>query len=154
MDLTTGSGIFSVVAGLQEATGIAVDINPEAVKNAEENFLRYGAKMEAVQSDLFEKVPNQHFDQIFVNGPFFEGDVNDSLDYACYGSRVFLERLFSGARAYLKPAGKILIVLSEWSDLEFFEKTVKKNAFKSSLRDTRKSDDGERKYRLYEVEIA
>lgn len=154
LDLTAGSGIFSVIAGLQGATGIAVDVNPVAVKNAEENFLRYAVKMEAVQSDLFEKVPNQQFDQIFVNGPFFEGDINDPLDYACYGARIFLDRLLSGARTYLKPSGRIQIVLSEWSDLEFFEKTVKKNGFKSSLRDTRKSDDGERKYRLYGVEIA
>ena len=59
LDLTTGSGIFSVIAGLQEASGIAVDINPEAVKNAEENFSRHGVKMKAIQSDLFEKVQLQ-----------------------------------------------------------------------------------------------
>ena len=153
LDLTTGSGIFSVIAGLQGASGIAVDINPEAVKNAEENFLRYDVKMKAVQSDLFERVPNEQFDQIFVNGPFFEGDINEPLDYACYGARTFLDRLFQGTRFYLKPQGKMLIVLSEWSDLEYFEDSIKKNGFKSSLQDTRKSDDGERKYILYDVQI-
>lgn len=151
LDLTTGSGIFSVIAGLQGASGIAVDINPDAVKNAGENFLKYGIKMQAVQSDLFEKVPNEQFDQIFVNGPFFEGGINDPLDNACYGARTFLEKLFSGTRTKLKPLGKMLIVLSEWSDLEYFEETVRKYSLKSFLRDTRKSDDGERKYRLYEI---
>jgi len=153
LDLTTGSGIFSVIAGLQGASGIAVDINQEAVRNAEENFLRYGVKMKAVQSDLFEGVPNEQFDQMFVNGPFFEGDINDPLDYACYGARTFLDRLFRGTKSYLKRSGKMLIILSEWSDLDYFEDSVKKNGLKSSLRDTRTSDDRERKYRLYEVGI-
>ena len=38
LDLTTGSGVFSVIAGLQGASGWAVDINPVAVQNANENF--------------------------------------------------------------------------------------------------------------------
>jgi len=153
LDLTTGSGIFSVIAGLQGANGIAVDINPEAVKNAEENFLRHNVVMKAIRSDLFDKVPSEQFDQIFVNGPFFEGDIHDPLDYACYGARTFLDRLFRRTKSYLKPSGKMLIVLSEWSDLEYFEDCIKKNELKSSLRDTRKSDDGERKYMLYDVQI-
>lgn len=94
LDLTTGSGAFALIAGLQGATGIAVDINPLAVANARENFKKYGVGMEAVQSDLFGHVPNEKFDQIFVNGPFFEGDIVEPLDYACYGMRSFYKRLF------------------------------------------------------------
>ncbi len=151
LDLTTGSGIFSVIAGLQGASGIAVDINPEAVENAEENFLSHDVKMKAVQSDLFDKIPKEQFDYIFVNGPFFEGKIEDPLDYACYGARNFIERLFSKVNTYLKPKGEILIVLSEGSDLNHFQETIRKNNLISTLIGTENSDDGQRTYNLYGV---
>lgn len=153
LDLTTGSGIFSVLAGLQGATGVAVDINPQAVKNAAENFRRYGLRMQALESDLFQRVPEEQFDQLFVNGPFSEGDITDSLDYACYGARVFISKLFSNVKPYLKPDGKVLMVLAEWSDVEYLESTIGNNALKYDLVAKRFSDDGQRAYRLYEIRL-
>lgn len=47
LDLGTGCGLFAVIAGMQGATGIAVDINPEAVRNANENFKRFRVEMKA-----------------------------------------------------------------------------------------------------------
>lgn len=153
LDLTTGCGVFAILAGLQGATGIAVDINPEAVKNAEENFKRYGINIRVLQSDMFDKIPKEQFDQIFVNGPFFEGKIEDILDFACYGAKLFIERLFAEVRAYLRADGKGLIVLSEWSDLKHFETTLAKNRLISRLKDVRSSDDKQRKYRLYEFMV-
>lgn len=153
LDLTTGCGVFSVIAGLQGASGIAVDINPQAVKNAEENFRDYGINIRALWSDMFNNVPKERFDQIFVNGPFFEGKIKHPLDYACYGARVFIERLFAQVRTHLRSDGKGLIVLSEWSDLKHFDVTIAKNRLMSKLIGVRNSDDQQRKYRLYEFTI-
>jgi len=153
LDLTSGSGTFSVIAGIQGASGIAVDINSKAVANSNENFKKYNVKMKAIESNMFEKVPHKQFDYIFANGPFFEGDITDPLDYACYGARTFLTDLFKGISKSLKKTGKLLIVLSEWSELNFFDQKIKENNLKSSLIATRLSDDGERKYRLYEVTL-
>lgn len=151
LDLTTGSGVFSVIAGLQGVTGIAVDVNPKAVENAEENFERTGVRMQAIQSDLFANIPDERFDQMFANGPFFEGDITDPLDYACYGARRFVDNLFSGVRTRLKPSGKLLIVMSEWSDLKHFDETARYNGLGARAIATRSSDDGERTYHLHEV---
>jgi len=151
LDLTTGSGIFSVIAGLQGASGIAVDINLKAVKNAQENFVKHSVNMQALQSDLFSNVPSEKFDQIFANGPLFEGRVNDPLDYACYGAKKFVKILLSSVKTYLKPKGRLLLIQSEWSDLKHFNLTVKNNGLRSSLIAKRSSDDGKRMYRLYEV---
>lgn len=153
LDLTTGCGVIAAIAGLQGASGIAVDINPKAVKNAAENFLKYKVKIKAIKSDLFASVPEELFDQIYVNGPFFEGPINDPLDYACYGARQFIEDLFAKLKTRLKPNGKLLIVMSEWSDLGHFDKTVYSNNLKAKLISSRLSDDGLRKYRLYEVKL-
>jgi len=154
LDLTTGAGIFSVIAGIQGATGLAVDINPSAVENATENFLRHNVQMRALQSDLFENIALEQFDQMFANGPFIEGDITDSLDHACYGARTFIESLLSGVPIRLTKNGKLLLVMSAWSDLKHFEETAKRNGLLSTLTATRKSDDGERTYNLYEVRVA
>lgn len=154
LDISTGSGSSAIVAGLQGASGVAVDINPDAVKNANQNFNRLKIQMEAIESNLFENIPEEKFDQIFANGPFFEGDISDPLDYACHGALTFVEGVFSGVRKYLKKEGKLLIVIAGWSDLKHFEKTAKNNALTTDLVATRKSDDGERTYDLYEVRVA
>lgn len=151
IDLTTGSGSAAIAAGLQGASGLAIDINPDAVKNANQNFKRQEVQMEAIESNLFDNVPDEKFDQMFANGPFIEGDITDPMDYACYGARTFVEELLSGVKKHLKQDGKLLIVMSAWSDLDHFEETAKKNGLRTSLVATRKSDDGERIYNLYEV---
>lgn len=153
LDLTTGSGSAAIAAGLQGANGLAIDINPDAVKNANQNFKRHNIQMEAIESNLFENVSEEQFDQMFANGPFFEGDITDPMDYACYGAKAFIEDLFSGVNKYLKKDGKLLIVMSAWSDLDHFEEIAKKNGLKTSMIGTRKSDDEERTYHLYEVRI-
>jgi release factor glutamine methyltransferase len=154
IDLTTGSGSAAIAAGLQGASGLAADINPEAVKNANQNFKKHNVQIEVIESNLFEAVPPEYFDQMFANGPFFEGYITDPMDYACYGARMFIESLFSGLKNYLKIDGKLLIVMSAWSDLEHFKKTSKKNGLKTKMIATRKSDDKERTYHLYEVKIS
>lgn len=114
LDLTTGSGVFGVIAGMQGASGLAVDLNPVSVANANENFERFAVNFKAITSDLFEKVPKEKFDQILVNGPYTEGEITNPLQLAFYGARNFLARFFSSAADYLKPYGKVLITFADW----------------------------------------
>ena len=93
IDLTTGSGSTAIAAGLQGASGLAIDINPDAVKNANQNFKRHNVQMKAFVSNLFDDVPDQKFDQMFANGPFFEGDITHPMDYACYGTKAFSNKI-------------------------------------------------------------
>jgi len=152
LDLTTGSGVFALIAGLKGATGIAVDINPEAVENARDNFQSFGVEVKAFGSDLFQNIHPEEYDQIFVNGPFFEGEITKPLDYACYGARDFLSRLLSKVKSFLKPKGKMLIVIQERPDLiSFFEETVARNNLFFTVIDKRRSDDKKRAYRLYKI---
>src|SRR3989344_2494767 len=117
IDVTSGCGVIAISAGLQGASGYAVDINPVAVDNAQENIDRYGVEIEAVASDLFENIPDgEQFEWIFANGPFFEGKITDPMDYACYGARPFVENLMAGAKVRLKPQGKLRMVVSEYSE--------------------------------------
>lgn len=153
LDLTTGAGTFSIIAGRQGASGIAVDINPAAVENAKQNFAEHKVQMEAIQSDLFENIPPEQFDQIYANGPFFEGEITEPLDHATYGFRNFTEKLLSEVGSKLKMDGKLLIVIHTSADLKFFEEQAKANNLNVSLSDVKQSDDGQRSYNLYEVRV-
>src|SRR3990167_2051169 len=150
LDLTTGSGVFAVIAGIQGAKGLAADINPAAVVNAKENFERFGVGFKALQSDLFNNVHGGGFDLITVNGPYTEGKVIDPLEHAFYGARRFLTRLFSEASEYLDPEGKMLITFAEWGEVDFLEKTASRNNFTLKFLD-KKFSDNKRVYRLYEA---
>ncbi|HEY4510034.1 MAG TPA: methyltransferase [Candidatus Paceibacterota bacterium] len=153
LDLTTGCGTISVIAGLQGASGIAVDINPKAVENADKNFKRFRLPMVAMQSDLFSNVPREEFDLIVANGPYleFEGEIGDPLEYAFYGAHRFVTSLFSAAPDYLKDNGRLLVPFAEWGELKFFEDTAKACRFSFKVLGKRTSDDGQRIYRLYEL---
>lgn len=151
LDLTTGSGVFGVIAGLQGASGLAVDLNPAAVANANENFRRFKVNFAAIESDLFEKIPKEKFDQILVNGPYTEGEITDPLQLAFYGARNYLARFFSSAVAYLKPYGKVLITFADWGEVDFLQSTAKKNSFSLEAVGKKKSDTSDRIYRLYEA---
>lgn len=105
-------------------------------------------------SNLFSNVANEQFDQIFANGPLFEGKINDPLDYACYGAKIFVKNLLSSVKTYLKPNGKLLLIQSEWSDLKYLDSTINSNGLKSNLIAKKVSDDGKRTYRLYEINLA
>lgn len=152
IDVTTGSGAVAVIAGLQGASGCAVDINPAAVANAKLNLESHHlTEVTALESDLFSRVPEGLFDVVFANGPFFEGEIVDPMDYACYGARAFIEKLFSQVKTRLSRRGKLLIVVSQWAELDHLERTAKQHELSAQVIDQRSSDDGERNYLLYEI---
>lgn len=152
IDITTGSGVVAVIAGLQGNSGYAVDINSVAVSNAQRNLDSHKLKaVKPLQSDLFSNVPDGIFDVVFANGPFFEGEIIDPMDYACYGARAFTEKLFSQVKDRLSANGQLLIVVSQWAELDHLEKTASDNNLSAEVIDQRTSDDGQRNYLLYKV---
>lgn len=81
LDIGCGSGaiIDSLLAGLPEATGMAVDINPGAVAVTRENAETIGVadRLEVRVSDLYARVPGDPKFQVVVSNPPYipEGDL-------------------------------------------------------------------------------
>jgi release factor glutamine methyltransferase len=153
LDLTTGAGILAAIAAQQGAEVTAVDINPVAVRNAKENFDELGLSVTLLVSDLFSNIPAEKFDHIIANGPFFEGEVIDPLEYASLGVSNFLNRLFKDLDRYLSNSGRLLTTFAEFGEIELFYRTLDKYGFRYSKIDSRTSSDGDRTYNLYEVTI-
>lgn len=130
LDLGTGTGIIAVAAALGGATVAASDINPSAVINARENFLRYKIEAPLWCSDMFEKIPREEkFDVIFWNHPFDNSNnpheemlLRGGFDYH-YQS---LLRYCREAFTFLSTSGIVLLGTSNFGDLDAVKALVKK----------------------------
>jgi release factor glutamine methyltransferase len=64
-----GSGLISIYAAKKGALVTSTDINPVAVECLKENSRENHVQINILRSDLFDKIPAQHFDLIAINPP-------------------------------------------------------------------------------------
>ncbi|MCX6801881.1 MAG: methyltransferase [Candidatus Diapherotrites archaeon] len=118
LDIGCGSGIQAVNMALQGAEVLAVDINPEAVKNVLENARLLGLekKVTAKKSDLFSKVEGK-FGLICFNPPYVPGD--RKKDRSIFGGRrgwEVLHAFLDKAPGHLKKGGECFFICSSLND--------------------------------------
>ena len=72
LDLCTGTGVVAIKAALAGSTRVvAIDLNPEAVKNAKLNADKLNLEqIEVLEGSLFEPLGNEAFDIIAINPPY------------------------------------------------------------------------------------
>jgi len=130
LDLGCGSGIGGVFAARRGSRVIAVDVNPEAIRCARLNAIlnRVDDKIEPRCGDLFAPVPDERFDLVLFNPPFYRGQPGDDLDRAWRGEAVF-ERFASCLAQHLKVQGQALIVLSTDGEGDSLLKELARNGF-------------------------
>ena len=125
LDMGTGSGVQALGAASKPDVElvVAVDIDPEAVGEADRNLRRAGLRhrVELVVSDLFSAFrPIGLFKWIVFNPPYLpsEGAV-DEVSWAGgpRGGEV-IERFLREASRYLRGDGGILLVYSTLTDLD------------------------------------
>ena len=99
---------------------MALDINPDAVKNTRDNAQRNGYLFPVKESDLFAAVKGQKFSRILVNPPYYPKEPKNLEEHAwyCGPSFEYFQRFFAQAGAHLEREGWIWMILSEDCDLE------------------------------------
>jgi len=119
LEIGPGTGVISILMTYKGAKKVlAVDINPDAVKNTQANIVLHnvGDKVEVRQGDLYVPLrPDEKFDTIFWNTPF--GFVEDKeipdLEKAVYDPQYkSTEKFIKEAKLHLKENGRILIGFS------------------------------------------
>lgn len=129
LDLCCGSGCVGIA--LEKLSGIRVlgaDISAEAVRVANKNAKLLGAEYRAVESDLFERIP-QGWDIIVCNPPYITDEEYDTLDkevrdfeprLALVGNLLFYEKIAARAAAYLNRGGALALEIgcSQKNDVE------------------------------------
>ncbi|MBI4670125.1 MAG: methyltransferase [Chloroflexi bacterium] len=119
LDLGCGSGIGAVFAAQRGARVMAVDVNPDATRNAQLNALlsHLENQIDTRTGDLFETVRDERFDLILFNPPYYHGAPRDAAD-AAWRSRDTFERFLDQFPKQLAPHGRARIVLSSDGDIE------------------------------------
>ena len=120
LDMGTGSGFLAIEAARRAREVVAVDINPEAVRCAEENARTHGVsdRLAVFQGDLFGPLAaHEEFDVILFNPPYIDGPIKSLLDHALYDpEKRTIERFLKEAKDHLAPSGYIQMVYSSIAD--------------------------------------
>jgi release factor glutamine methyltransferase len=138
-DVGTGSGILALAAARAGAANVvAIDINPNAACAARENAGANGLgdRVTAVCSNLLAALaPRPHFDVILSSPPSFPGEPLDLADRAWHAGRDYrdIASLFGQARKRLAPGGRVYVLLSSDSDIEYFGTLVESAGFRWSI---------------------
>ena len=129
LELGCGSGIISLYAASKGAKVMATDINLVATNALKIATKKNNLEITIIESDLFENIPNQHFDYILINPPYYPKKANNIKEKAwfCGENFEYFENLFF----QLKEVNykKTIIILSEDCHL----KTIKEIALKNNL---------------------
>ena len=100
-DMGCGPGIVGLYAIANCATSVVqVDINPFAIKNANENIMLNGFQdknIKTIQSDCFDEIQGQLFDVVIWNIPYH----NDSIQISDPLERAFYDPLFASTGKFL-----------------------------------------------------
>ena len=140
LEIGTGSGFVSAFL-LNKVEGIsliATEINPHAALCAKKNGVQ------VLRTDIFQgirpKCPETCFDLILFNPPYLPTAIDEKvpgwLNYAFDGGksgRETLDRFLDEVKPYLKPEGKILVLISSLTGLEAVNKKIKNLGFKTEI---------------------
>ena len=131
LEIGAGSGAVSIFAAQKAKKVIAVDINPDAIKCAQENVrLHKINNIEVRLSDLFENI-NEKFDIILANLPFRNLPTNDIIEKSMWDQDFSAnERFFKEVSNYLKPKGIIYFVHANFGEIARVKELIKKYNFK------------------------
>ncbi len=126
LDVGTGTGVlavFSAYAGAEKV--VAIDINPDAVRNAQHNAYEHGfaGVIDVRLSDVYQNIAEaETFDLIVANLPFRHKTAPDLVSASLWDSDFHAHRqLISGARKHLKRCGRVLLAQASFGDIELMK---------------------------------
>jgi release factor glutamine methyltransferase len=133
-EVGAGSGLLSFIAFSKGALVYSFDINPIAIDGIKENLnnnFKSTENFNIYLSDLFDTIPENKFDIILINPPYFFSDPSDAGSYAWYCGKngEYFEKLFKQLGDYIKPTSQIFIILADNCDLERISTIAKKNNY-------------------------
>lgn len=126
-----GSGLISIYAARQGAKVVSSDINPVAVEYLRKNSRQNQVNLNIIQSDLFEDIPEQQFDIIAINPPYYKKQPHAFKDYAwyCGENGEYFTMLFTQLDNYIHSRSEVYMVLFEGCDMDMITGIATQNQF-------------------------
>ena len=117
LELGAGNGVLALSCSRTGAQVTASDINPAAVTSIEKSAKRNKLELTVIQSDLFLSIPQQAFDFIFINPPYFpQAPRNDQeRAFLCGENFEYFQRFFSEWQSY--ATATTFMILTDACDL-------------------------------------
>lgn len=115
-----GSGLISIRAAKAGASVTATDINPVAVQYLISNAKANEVPLTVIESDLFTVIPQQVFDIIVINPPYYFKQPVSYKERAwfCGKEGEYFRQLFTQIGNYADENTVILMILCEGSERE------------------------------------
>ena len=134
LDLGTGSGFLAIIAAHGGAEKVvAVDINPQALQNAQYNVVQHKLEdiIELRLSDMFQAVrSDEMFDVMIVNLPLVAHPATQLIERALWDPDFVAHRtFFQQFKAHLKPTGRIYLSQANFGEVDW----VKSLAYEAGL---------------------
>ena len=128
LELGAGSGMIALWISRVGGQVMATDINPAAIRSIRESSQRNQLNIEIIHSDLFKAIPNQKFDYLLINPPFYPREANNDRERAFYCGPNFeyFHDLFSQIGDYVHASSKVLMILTDDCDLEAIDQIASK----------------------------
>jgi release factor glutamine methyltransferase len=154
LDLCTGNGIVAIKAAMLGANKVvAVDLNPEAVKNAEFNAEKLGlSQIEVREGSLFEPVDDMTFDIIAINPPYTDKKPIDKTEICFWDEdNATTRRFFKEYKKHLNPNGAVFFAWADFSSLELIDELAQENSTTLDLVESRKTGSGLATFLVYKL---
>ena len=116
LELGCGNGFISLyLAKNSDLTIYASDINPAAIEGISMNADLNKVDLNALQSDLFDDLPDVNFDHIFINPPYYKASPKAINEHAFFaGDKLeYFTKLFKQLQERKDKIGTTYFVLSE-----------------------------------------
>lgn len=119
VEIGCGTGAVTLLVAEHAKSGLGVDINPAAVKNAELNRAEMGIEnVEFLQSDVFKNVEGK-FDIIICNPPYNAYKPADEVEMMFWDhDNDMKKRFFQEVGDYLLSGGKVYFGWADFEDLD------------------------------------
>ena len=141
LELGAGSGLISIYAAKKGARVTATDINPVAIECLRRNCDENQVQPEIILSDLFANIPEQSFDIIPINPPYYKKQPQTMADHAwyCGENGEYFQQLFAKLGKYIHQNSVVLMVLSEECDINMISEIASGHNFYMQKKVTKKS---------------
>lgn len=167
LEIGSGTGVMSIFMKLKGASKIiAIDIDPLAVKNTQENIKlhKLERQIKILKGDVFSPLNKQRFDIIFWNFPFGYITHNPKKNRISVYNKKYegLHKFAKNVKRHLNKNGKIFIGFStSIGNKKEFNKILNKNNLKAKIFITKTDKHGNEKnvrkklkkvkYELFEI---
>ena len=131
LELGCGSGLISIYAAKKGAIVTATDINKIALQFLARNSRFNNTALRIIESDLFRDIPEQPFDIIAINPPYYKKQPRSDRDYAwhCGENGEFFGSMFRDLGRYVHSQTEVCMVLFEGCDMEMIGNQASKYGF-------------------------